>query len=361
MTDRLWLLLGAFVAVLAVGVFAGFRPAAAETRVLWEIAGAQVTPGMVQFYPGVFRADAASGKITGLCIPSDGVWVRVERARPACPLVAGTGRPLPALEPQIGAAQEDVASLVVRNFGVTSAEWREGRAGRGHPALRQIASAVDVRVQGKAVGWRFDSALLPDALRVENPGSGTHFHLGIVYSNRRTPFVLERPGEALLIETRLAMPELAVTGGATAGVTIGMVMQIQDVSGQWRPVTFVVDLFRSLGGVQERMASDGRNAFAESPLNRDARFLVPVRGNLLAARWAGGQDFAFRLDTATLRRLLEAFNDERARHGEPALLTDPGKLKLKSVTLRNELRGLDKGRVLVAVEAEYLRISRVSR
>ncbi len=358
--ERIRLLLGVFVAVAAAGVFAFMRPVAAETRVLWEITGAQVTPGMVHFQPGVFRLDAASGKIAGLCIPSNGAWVRVERAAPACPLVAETGRPPPALEPMIGAAPEDVGSLLVRNFGVTSEEWREGRAGRGGDVLRQIASAIDVGVQGKAVRWRFDSASLPEALKVKNPGSGTHFHLGIVYSNRRAPLVLERPGEGLLIETRLAMPEMTVTGGATAGVTIGMVMQIQDVAGQWRPVTFVIDLFGSGGGGREHMASDGRNAFAESPLNRDARFLVPVRGNMMAARWAGGQDFAFRLDTATLRRLLEGFNGERAGHNEPALLTDPGKLKLKSVTLRNELRFLDKGRALIAIEAEYLRISRVS-
>lgn len=335
------------------------QQAFAKSEILGEITGDQFTPDMVYFDPAVFRIDSMTGAITTMCVPSNGVWLRVDNTPTPCPKEPGTDKPLASLQVQPFKTPEDAPMFLARDFGITTEEWHKIHDGTAPPALQKLSKAVDVNVGGDAVHWRFNSAELPDTLRNEIPGSGTHFHFGFTYSHKNRPFVMQQPGDALLIETKLAFPRLKLTGEATNGLTIGIVLQQPDINGEMQPITYIVDLFSMTGKTGERMASDGRVAFAESTLSNDVKFLVPVEGRLMSEPWKEERLFAFQLNAETLQHLIDAFNKGRIAQGAAPFTTDLSKLRLKSVTLRNECRFLDRGSVDLALAAEGLRVSRV--
>lgn len=333
----------------------------ADTRPLLDLSGPELSPDRVHMIPGVFRVDPA-GRVDTLCVPSNGRWLRVERTPTPCPIDPATGEPPAALKSLSTPAAENAPAMVVWNLGVTTEEWRRAQAPGASPALRQVARAAQITGQSGALRWRFDSDALPEAMRNEIPGSGTGFQLGIVWGQRQLPPVFEGGSQGLLVETRLAMPELDVTGEATSGVTIGMVFQLPDTQGRVQPIIFIVGLFNSrFARPGERVASDGRNDFVEVALSRDARLVDQVSGTIAGRPWQGMAPFAFRLNRDTFARLVQALSAARQAKGQTALAADLDRLRLKSVSLRNESRQLDRGHVRITLDTELLRVSRLAR
>lgn len=331
------------------------------TTPLFELSGPDLTPDKVRMVPGVFRLDQA-GRVDTLCVPSNGRWLRVERTPTPCPTDPATGEPPAALRAQGAGAPENTPVMLIWNLGITTEEWRRGQAPGAPPALRQVARAAQVTSQSGTLRWRFDSTALPEAMRNEIPGSGTGFQLGIIYGQRELPPVFQGNAGGLLVETRLAMPELDVAGDATSGVTIGMVFQLPDTHGRVQPITFIVGLFNSkYARPGEHVASDGRNTFIEVALSRETRLVGRVAGAITGTRWQGMAPFAFRLERDNFARLVQQLNNARQAKGETALSPDLDRLRLKSVTLRNESRQLDRGHVRITLDTNLLRVSRIGR
>ncbi len=331
----------------------------ADGRTLLDLSGPALSPGLVHMTPGVFRV-APAGQVEALCLPSNGRWLRVERTPTPCPIDPATGEPPAALKSVSTPAAENAPAMVVWNLGLTTEEWRRAQAPGAGPAQRQIARAARITGEPGALRWRFDSDALPAAMQGEIPGSGTGFQLGMVWGQRQLPAVFEGRSQGLLVETRLAMPRLDVAGGATTGVTIGLVFQLPDTQGRVQPIIFIVGLFNSkIARPGERVASDGRNDFVEVALSREARLVDQVSGTIAGRPWPGMAPFAFRLNRDTFARLVQALSAARQAKGQTALIGDLDRLRLKSVSLRNESRELARGHVRITLDTALLRVSRL--
>jgi hypothetical protein len=347
--------------VLVIALIFGTSAGATETNWHIDINANDLTPQNLVFLPGAFEIDEFGNRFNSLCLPSQGRWIRAGEHPDPCPIVPGTTSPPPKVTFKLGAGPEGAPAFVVGNLGISNEQWARIKSSTDVPArsddeaLRQIGKAVDLVRTDQAVRWRFQSALLPKALDAEIPGSGIFFHIQHRLRDSDEPFIFKDGANGLLIEAKLGMPDLALTGSATSGVTIGISLQTEDVSGKRAPLPLIVGVFHSRGDAREVVSTDGRNTFVESMIAKGASFVVPIAGKPMSSNWAGRMVFSFRIDSQCAARLVKAVNDARMRQGEPLLNTDLSLVRLKQLDLRNENRFLDKGTVAITLDTEYLR------
>jgi hypothetical protein len=236
------------------------------------------------------------------------------------------------------------------------AQWN---APRPTPAVSAIKEAFSYEITSSAVVWRLRSGSLPPGLKAPIPGSGIQAHFGGVYSAPRMPNLFE-PGKGdLQFETRLSVPLSVQTGDAHAGLTLGVVLHAKTTAGKWAPVPVLVKLFSRDPPRKESIRSDGRLNFAQSQLAPSTKYVDTVHNAQKLAAWSGMQVFAFKIGRVNVERILKDLNS-RAK-GDRELVFDLAQvddIRIASILLRNECRGLEKGNVQFDVEVDYLKAFR---
>jgi hypothetical protein len=160
-------------------------------------------------------------------------------------------------------------------------------------------------------------------------------------------------------ETRLSVPVSVQTGDAHAGLTLGVVLHARTKAGDWAPVPVLVKLFSRDPPRKESIRSDGRLDFAQSQLGPTTKYVATVKNSQKLAAWSGMQVFSFKIGRGNVERILKDLNsqDKRDRKGSFDLdrIDD---IRIASILLRNECRGLEHGNVQFEVEVDYLKAFR---
>lgn len=314
--------------------------------------------GAVLVQRGVFRIDGDGQVVTPLCIPVQGRWRQVGTQRDC-------GADPPAEQQrEIIRFNPDITFLGVRNLGVTKeqleAAWGRGPAKRSAgTTLRQIGEAFSFSISATDTRWRFDSAKLPTEIKADIPGSGIHVHFGGLFSDARRIPVLE-DGAGLEIEARLAMPVLRTTGRAHSGLTLAADLDLPTVGGGQTRVPVIVNLLRESDRGKEHVASDGRTSYVTTWLAPGSRYVESVVDPQETEAFRSPERFVIRFTARTLGSIAQDMNRQRAGKGAAIDTAALAQSKLSGVTVRNELRFLDKGDVSVEVVVDYLRISRAT-
>lgn len=337
--------------LLAIGL-AGFLSTHSHARaeVVAEFSESTLVGANVTFQRGVFAVDESDGRVRALCLPVKGRWTR-----PGTNEFCGNDPP-ESERREIERHSPDVTVLEMRNFGLDTAQWN---APRPTPAVSAIKKAFSYEITSSSVVWRLRSGPLPPGLRVPIPGSDIQAHFGGVYSNQRMPSLFE-PGKGdMLFETRLSVPVSVQKGEAHSGLTLGVVLHAKTDEGKWAPVPVLVKLFSKDPPRKESIRSDGRLDFAQSQLGPQTKYVTTVENAQKVAAWSGMQVFSFRINRENVSRILKELNSRRKSDREsPFDLSQMDDIRIASILLRNESRGLEHGDVQFDVEVDYLRAIR---
>jgi hypothetical protein len=308
--------------------------------------------GIVQFQRGVFRIEANGSDVQVLCIPVQGVWRYVGTQRDC-------GNPPPAnLQRELSPFPNDVTFLGVRNLGISNEQWESAQAsaksGPPRNALRKVGEAFWYRIGNEDVQWRFESAKLPSEIKADIPGSGIHVHFGRNFSDAKKPAPFAANG-SLVVETRLALPVVVHTGKAHSGMTIGIELEVPTDSGGTVPLPLIVSLLNADPKPREVLRSDGRRVFASTYLGPGTKYLEAIENRQRSGAVPQLERFAFRIRPKHIQTLLADAKAKVSGKGEPDE-RQLDKIRVSSVTLRNESRLLDRGDVTIEVKVDYLRI-----
>jgi hypothetical protein len=348
---------GTLGVLLVVGA-STLLPLTVTAQTLVQFDESSIAKGAVVFQRGVFRIDNDGKSVTPLCIPVQGRWKQVGTSRDC------GDSPPQEQQREISRFSPDMTYLGVRNLGVSSDQWEAVKkaraAGGANTVLRQVGDAFSYSVTSTDTRWRFDTAKLPPELKADIPGSGIQVHFGGVFSDDRRLALDEKNGSVIEIEARFAVPVFAHTGKAHAGLSLAVDLDLPTVKGDYVTMPLIVDLLHPDGRGREHVGSDGRVNFATTWLAPGNRYVQMVEDPEHLQAWSSPERFVFRLSTANVAQVASELNKRRAEAGAPAIdERSLDRTKIAGVTLRNELRFLRQGDVLVEVVVDYLRVSRV--
>lgn len=326
-----------------------------ETLVLYD----ESTLGneSVEFQRGVFRIAEDGSHVTFLCIPVNGRWKQVGSMHDC------GNPPAPERQREIHQFAPDRTILGIRNLGVTGAEWAMAHklGGAAHPGnlLSRLGEAFSFAIGSSDVRWRLDSRALPAALKTAIPGSGIHVYFGGRFSADRKLPLVTAGGSGVEVETRLAVPVLERSGNARSGITLALDLTVRTVHGKAAAMAVIVSLVNRDAGKREVVRSDGRALFASTFLAPGNSYIQQVTNHERSSAWPGFETFAFRLTRANISRILADANARRrATAAELLDESNPERVQVAGISLRNESRFLDQGDVTIEVIVDYLRMMR---
>ena len=320
---------------------------------------------------GAFDYQASPASIKGLCILSNGVWLRAGSGATTeelaiCPNAPGSTKPAASERIQIAPWPENQPYVGVRNLGLVKEEFSINSTGEYAPnpnlGLTPYSKSFKINFQSDGVRWNYDTQMLPAIMQTEIPGSGIHIHLGVSFSKDKNVPIFVDGTERLLVQLKAIVDQDVVvinpgyTDSPGGSLTVGTTF-LTDDGRALNVLNSIYNRYNQTHAFRESVSSDGRNSYLRTFIGDGTRLNRREYGFSRSATWSNEELFSFSIGAEELGYAISQMNSTLGAADQ--LPTDVRLYKLSGVNARNEIGNLQRGTVKMSGKVLLLKVTRL--